>query len=85
MIDIIKNKLSVFNPELIEVINQSHLHMGHTNHKENSHFKIKIISSEFNNLSKIEIHRKINNILSKELESEIHALSIDAKGVTYLR
>ncbi len=42
-----------------------------------SHFKVVIISQEFDGLRLIARHRKVNQVLAEEL-SQIHALSIQA-------
>ena len=77
--DIIKNKLSAqINYTSLEIINESHLHAGHNGFsgEGESHFRIKISAPEFNQLSRIAIHRKINKILKEELK-DIHALAIE--------
>ena len=79
--EIIKQKLNAeFAPEKLEVINESHKHAGHAGSPGTgeSHFHIYIVSEKFKGLSRVEIHRQINNCLSEELQTKIHALSIKA-------
>lgn len=81
MKDIIFEKLQQnFQPEILEVIDNSHLHQGHLgikNSKTNStHFQIKIKSWQFEKLKQLEVHRKINQILSEEFKNGMHALEI---------
>jgi len=77
--NIIETKLTQqLNCSVLEVINESHLHAGHNGFsgEGESHFRIKISATEFNQLSRVAIHRKINSILKAEL-TEIHALAIE--------
>lgn len=61
-----------FNPQHLEVINESHMHSGG---RVNSHFKIVIVSNAFEDVKLIDRHRSINNLFKDELQ-KIHALSI---------
>lgn len=82
MKDIIREKIEkALAPEILEVINESHLHKGHAGDDGSgeSHFKLKVVSSAFVGKTKIECHRMINQILSEELKTRIHALSLDLK------
>jgi BolA protein len=63
---------TVFNPTHLEVINESGNHSGN---REDSHFKIVVVSDDFEGVSLINRHRKINELFKEELQ-EIHALAI---------
>ena len=79
MIENIKKKLSKqFKPDYLEVIDDSLKHKGHIGYVEGkiTHLEIKIGSKEFNRLSKISIHRQINNVLKEEWNDGIHSISI---------
>lgn len=81
MEDTIREKLEKhLNPSVLEIVNQSHLHAGHAgdNGTGESHFRIKVVSSVFAGMSRIEAQRLIYGILSDELKNGIHALSINA-------
>lgn len=76
---IIRNKLMKgLNPLLLEIVDESHKHTGHAGARPggNSHFKIKIISSTFTPLSRLERHRLVHKLLEVELADKIHALSL---------
>jgi len=76
----IQMKLSVLNPHFLEIIDESSLHVGHAgnpNGNAESHFSIKIAVKKLNNLSLIEQHRVINNLLKEEFDNGLHALSIN--------
>ena len=81
MTDIITKKLTeAFAPESIQVVDESHQHVGHAGHRPGgeSHFRIHIVSEAFDGKSRIDRHRMINAILSAELADRIHALAIHA-------
>jgi len=43
---------------------------------DNNHYSAKIISSQFNNLSKIEQHKLVYKSLKGKMGNELHALSL---------
>lgn len=73
MESIIEQKLAVLHPKHLQIINESNRHAGPAN---NSHFKLVVVSDEFNGLSKVARHQSIYSLLNKELEGEVHALSM---------
>jgi BolA protein len=77
----ITNKLhEAFPPESLEVIDESHLHEGHSGHRPGgeTHFRVHIVSRAFQGKSRIERHRMINAALASELAGPVHALAIKA-------
>jgi BolA protein len=79
MIEVIKEKIiKELAPEFLEVVNNSHLHKGHSGHdgSGNTHFKIIIKSSNLSHLGKVEAHRRINKVLDEEFNKGLHALEI---------
>jgi len=77
------NKLrEAFTPESLDVIDESHLHEGHSGHRPGgeTHFRIYIVSRAFEGKSRIERHRMINTTLSAELAGSVHALAIKAQA-----
>jgi BolA protein len=79
----ITNKLrEAFTPESLDVIDESHLHEGHSGHRPGgeTHFRIYIVSRAFEGKSRIERHRMINTTLSAELAASVHALAIKAQA-----
>ena len=75
-IETILNKY--FNDTNISVINNSSLHKGHNNFDGNgeTHILIQFNKNSELNLSRLEIHRKINSLLKEEFESGLHSLEI---------
>ncbi|RTK93652.1 MAG: BolA family transcriptional regulator [Rickettsiales bacterium] len=76
--EIIQQKLSVLNPHILEIIDQSANHVGHFDNHNNgeSHFLLKIKADQLNILKSIEQHRLINDLLKDEFNKGLHALSI---------
>jgi BolA protein len=64
---------AAFNPQFLEVANESHMH--NVAPGSESHFKVTIVSNEFNELMLIKRHRMVNSALETELK-KIHALAI---------
>lgn len=68
-----------FEPDELLIKDQSHLHAGHAGAADGrGHFDVRIVSQEFNGMSRIERHRSIYQALGDLLESDIHALRINA-------
>ena len=61
-------------PAHLEVINESHMH--NVPPGSESHFKVIVVTDEFDGLNRVRRHQRINGILEKELREDIHALSM---------
>jgi len=67
------------SPEHIQVKDQSHLHAGHAGAKEGKgHFEVTIVSDRFDGMNRIARHRLVYDALGDFMQTEIHALSINA-------
>ena len=78
----IEQKLkAAFEPQVIEVINESEQHRGHGGWREGgeTHFHVRMISSAFDGLSRVARQRAVNACLAKELATSVHALSMDLR------
>lgn len=77
----IETKLKAkFAPERMEVINESHQHAGHQpqfDGEGETHFRVRVISGTFTNMSRIDRHRAVNEALAEELAAGVHALAIE--------
>lgn len=68
------------SPLFLEVIDESHQHIGHAGAKSGaSHFAVVIIAKQFEGLSLIQRHQMIYALLKDLIPQEIHALKIQAK------
>jgi len=78
--DEIRDRLSVLEPESLEVFDDSADHAGHAGARESSggHFQVVIISPRFVGLSRIARHRLVYDPLRDLMPARIHALAIDA-------
>ncbi len=72
--------VAALNPHFIEIINESHRHNVPAGSE--THFKVVVVSSLFENKSLVERHRSVNTLLKEELANGVHALSIQAKTVS---
>ncbi|XP_063237672.1 bolA-like protein DDB_G0274169 [Bacillus rossius redtenbacheri] len=64
-------------PSHLDVINESHKH--NVPKEAEMHFKVVVVSDQFEGKKLIERHRMVNTALHQLLEEKIHALSIEAK------
>ena len=77
--DSIESKLKhTLSPSHLEVVDESHQHIGHAGHKPGgeTHFRVYIVSELFKGKSRIDRHRLINEILKDELAGPVHALAL---------
>ena len=80
---LITEKLSAaFAPQSLDVIDESHLHAGHAGHRPGgeTHYRVHIVSEAFRGKSRVDRHRMVNQTLSGELASTVHALAINARA-----
>ncbi len=69
-------------PHALEVIDESHLHAGHSGARPEgeTHFRVKIQAEAFTGKSLIQRHRMVNEVLAEELSGPVHALAISASA-----
>ena len=83
MKNLITEKLSAaFAPASLEVTDESHLHAGHAGHRPGgeTHYRVHIVSEAFRGKTRVDRHRMVNQTLSGELASTVHALAIHASA-----
>ena len=79
VIEEIRTKLiSELAPEHLAIRDVSHRHKGHGGYNSDgaSHLVIEISAPAFKELSRVESHRRVYDILSDELRTHVHALQI---------
>jgi BolA protein len=70
---------TTFDPESLEVEDESHLHAGHAGARDGrGHFRVSIIAAAFEGLNPIQRHRAIYGTMGDLMQTDIHALSIEA-------
>jgi len=71
--------LDALEPELLEIEDESHLHAGHAGARDGrGHFRVTVVSEAFTGLSRIARHRVVYEAVAALMETDIHALSIQA-------
>ncbi len=69
--------LAAFEPCTLEVIDDSHKHVGHAGARDGrGHFSVEIASDAFAGLAPLARHRAVYAVLGDMMDSDIHALSI---------
>ena len=69
-----------FQPSFLEVVDESSHHAGHAGASEsglNSHFRVRIASTQFDNMSRVQRHRLVYDSLQEFLDHGLHALAIE--------
>ena len=70
---------SAFTPTALTLEDESHLHHGHAGARSGrGHFKLYIVAPEFTTLTPVARHRRVYTALGALMETDIHALSIEA-------
>jgi BolA protein len=72
-------------PTLLEVTDESHLHVGHAGAASGGgHFRVKIVSERFEGLRLVMRHRLVYDAVQGMMHTDIHALSITAHAPSEL-
>jgi BolA protein len=70
---------AAFEPEMLTIEDDSHKHAGHEGAKSGmGHFSVSIVSARFNGMRMLARHRAVYAALDDMLQTDIHALAIDA-------
>lgn len=63
-----------FQPELLEVVNESHMHSVPPNSE--THFKVVLVSDQFEGRRKVARHQQVYAALASQLAGPVHALAL---------
>lgn len=67
-------------PVSLEVVDESHKHAGHAGARDGrGHFAVTIVSEAFTSLAPLARHRRVYAALGDLMQTDIHALSIQAR------
>ena len=66
---------SALAPSHLEVLNESHKHSVPPGSE--SHFKLVVVSAQFEGMPRLRRHQRVNGLLADELAGPVHALSMD--------
>ena len=68
-----------FAPDALDIVDDSHRHAGHAGAKDGrGHFRVRIVSRRFAGIKTLERHRMVYAALGSLMQTDIHALSVDA-------
>lgn len=68
-------------PARLELIDESHKHVGHAGARDGrGHFALDIVSAHFAGLNLLQRHRCVYEALGELMITDIHALSVHAKA-----
>jgi BolA protein len=75
-----------FAPEHLVVEDDSHRHAGHAGARDGrGHFNVQVVSAAFAGMAPLARHRAVYAAVGTMMETDIHALSIDARSPTETR
>lgn len=77
--DKMRELLAGLEPLSVEIIDDSALHAGHAGAREGGHYRLTIVSQQFEGKKTMERHRMVYAALASLMQSGIHALNISAK------
>lgn len=79
-VDQIRRRLEAsLSPAELEVIDESHLHIGHPGARDGrGHFRVRIVSDVFHGLPRLARHRRVYAAVGDLMKTDIHALNIEA-------
>lgn len=73
-----KRLTEVFSPQSLNIVDESHKHVGHASAGGAGHFAVDIVADAFADKTLIQRHRLVYDALGDAMNTEIHALSIKA-------
>lgn len=65
-----------FNPDYLLVEDESSLHAGHAHAGVETHFHVAMQCKAFAGMSRLAMHRAVQDVLADELENGLHALRL---------
>lgn len=76
----IETALQALAPVQLQVIDESHKHVGHEGARDGrGHFAVDIVSEAFTGLPPLARHRRVYDLLGPMMQTDIHALTIRAR------
>lgn len=77
---LIRSKLqAAFDPEELDVVDDSRRHAGHAGARDGrGHFQVRILSRRFEGKRTVERHRMVYAALGQLMQTDIHALGLVA-------
>ncbi|WAH66342.1 BolA family protein [Xanthomonas hortorum] len=70
---------SALSPSELEVVDDSHRHAGHAGARDGrGHFNVRVVSAAFVGKAPLARHRAVYAAVGEMMQTDIHALSIEA-------
>ncbi len=70
---------TALHTDMVEIIDDSHLHAGHAGASDGKgHFRVRIVSEDFQGLRTVQRHQLVYRSLADLMQTDIHALGISA-------
>lgn len=71
---------AAFSPSELEVVDDSHKHVGHAGARDGrGHYSVRIVALAFAGMAPLARHRAVYAALGSMMQEDIHALSIQAE------
>jgi BolA family transcriptional regulator, general stress-responsive regulator len=74
----IRQRLELLMPSSLQLEDESTQHAGHAGASSGGHFRLTIVSPQFNGLNAVARHRLVYQSLGDLMQKGIHALAISA-------
>lgn len=80
-VSVIQSRLTAaLEPQVLEVTDEGHLHVGHAGAQDGrGHFHVRIASRRFQGLNRLAQHRLVYDALGDLMTTDIHALRISSE------
>ena len=77
----IRERLEQLAPSELLIVDESHKHAGHEGARDGrGHFRVRIVAAAFGGKSLLARHRRIYAALGDLMQTDIHALALDARA-----
>jgi|SRR5882757_1591158 len=77
VLDQIRRRLAQLNPLEVQIEDESSRHVGHAGAAQGGgHFRLRVVSAEFQGLSRLQRHRLVYDRLDNLMPRDIHALAM---------
>jgi Stress-induced morphogen (activity unknown) len=82
-VQLLRERLTALDPVELEIIDESHMHIGHAGSRDGAgHYRVRIVSPRFQGLRTVASHRLVYDLVRDLMPHQIHALAIEAKAST---
>jgi BolA protein len=72
---------AAFAPSELAIEDEGHLHIGHAGARDGrGHFRVRIVATAFSGVPLVARHRRIYAALGELMQTDIHALALDARA-----